>query len=83
MAHFRCSVVALALMLLLPSGCRSPQADALIAQQMREMGDELNSARQETALMHEQLDSLRLVVARQDTLVRTLAGMAGVPVSPR
>ena len=33
--------------------------------------------------MHEQIDSLRLAVARQDTLLRQLAGMANVPVRPR
>lgn len=70
-------------MLVIVAGCRNPQADALLAEQMREMGDELNNARQETAVMHEQIDSLRIVVARQDTLLRQLAGMAGVPVPTR
>ena len=60
-------------MLVIVAGCRNPQADALIAEQMREMGDELNNASQETAVMHEQIDSLRIVVARQDTLLRQLA----------
>jgi hypothetical protein len=75
--------IALAGMLIIVAGCRNPQADTLIAEQMREMGDELNNARQETALMHEQIDSLRILVARQDTLLRQLAGMAGVPVPAR
>ena len=63
--------------------CRSPVADASMIEQMRQLGDELNASRQDAAAMHEQLDSLRIVVARQDTLLRQLAGMAGVPVSPR
>ncbi|MEP6618712.1 MAG: hypothetical protein ABJE47_05340 [bacterium] len=75
--------VTAAALLVLSSGCRSPQADALIAEQMREMGDELNASRQETAVIHEQVDSLRTILARQDTLLRQLAGMAGVPVPPR
>ena len=78
---FHCGALAVALLCV--SACRSPKADALIAQQMREIGDELNSSRQETAVMHEQLDSLRIIVIRQDTLLRQLAGMAGVPVPPR
>jgi hypothetical protein len=73
---------ALAVVVLLVS-CRNPQADAKLAEQMREMGDELNASRQETAVMHEQIDSLRTIVARQDTLLRQLGGMAGVPVPPR
>lgn len=47
------------------------------------MADELNATRQESAVVQERLDSLRFVVARQDTLLRQLAGMAGVPVAPR
>ena len=68
--------------LVLVASCRNPQADAVIAEQMRDLADELNNTHQETAMMHDQLDSLRSVVARQDTLLRQLAGMAGVPVPP-
>jgi hypothetical protein len=75
--------IALVCGLVFVAGCRNPQADAVLAQQMREMGDELNNSRQETAVMHEQIDSLRIMVARQDTLLRQLAGMAGVSVPPR
>lgn len=67
----------------LSAACRSPQADAAIAEQMQQMGDELNAVRQDNAATVEQLDSLRLMVARQDTLLRQIAGMAGVPVPPR
>ena len=54
-----------------------------MAEQMRQLGDELNGARQEAATMHEQIDSLRITAARQDTLLRRLAGMANVAVPPR
>ena len=73
----------LPLALLSVMSCRNPAADATLAEQMRLVGDELNAARQESAAMHDQLDSLRMVVARQDTLLRQLAGMANVPVPPR
>jgi len=52
-------------------------------EQMRQLGDELNASRQDAGIMHDQLDSLRIAVARQDTLLRQLAGMANVPVPPR
>lgn len=65
------------------ASCRNPAADASMAEQMRQVGDELNAARQEAAAMHEQIDSLRITVARQDTLLRQLAGMANVPVPSR
>ena len=60
--------------------CRSPMADAQIAEQMKQLGDELNGLRQDVGDLHEQIDSIRTVVVKQDTLLRQLAGMAGVPV---
>jgi hypothetical protein len=69
----------IAAVLALSSGCRSPQQDAYLVEQLRQMADELNASRQQTADLQTQLDSLRFVVARQDTLLTRLAGMAGVP----
>ena len=68
-----------ALALALLAGCRSPQQDAYLIEQLRQMADELNASRQQTADIQTELDSLRVVVARQDTLLTRLAGMAGVP----
>ena len=70
---------SVALALALASGCRSPQSDTYLIEQLRQMADELNASRQQTADIQTQLDSLRGVVARQDTLLTRLAGMAGVP----
>ncbi len=61
------------------AGCRSPQSDAYLLEQLKQMGDELNVARQQAGDLQAQLDSLRTVVAKQDTLLTRLAGMAGVP----
>lgn len=68
-----------AALLLLTASCRSPQSDAYLAEQIRQLGDELNASRQQDAQMQSDLDSLRIVVARQDSLLTRLAGMAGVP----
>jgi hypothetical protein len=76
-AVFRAGSIAAALAL--SSGCRSPQQDAYLIEQIRQMGDELNASRQQSADLQSQLDSLRAAVARQDTLLTRLAGMAGVP----
>ena len=61
------------------AGCRSPQADAYLIEQLRQMGDELNASRQQAAELQSQLDSLRGVVARQDTLLTRIANLAGIP----
>ena len=71
------------LALLAAMSCRNPAADATMVEQMRQLGDELNASRQDAAAMHDQLDSLKVVVAKQDTLLRQLASMANVPVPPR
>lgn len=64
---------------LLVAGCRSPQSDAYLVEQINQIGDELNASRQQAADLQSQLDSLRGVVARQDTLLTRIAGMAGIP----
>ncbi len=83
MSFSRKTLRLIPLALVAAMSCRNPAADASMAEQMRLVGDELNGARQEAATMHDQIDSLRIVVARQDTLLRQLAGMANVPVPPR
>lgn len=71
----------LALALLALGGClRDPNADANTAEAITALGEELSYLKQDNAQLQGQLDSLRSAVARQDTLVRRLAGMAGVPV---
>jgi hypothetical protein len=77
--RIRVSVLAGALMLAVASGCRSPQSDAYLIEQLSQMADELNASRQQTADLQSQIDSLRIVVAKQDTLLTRLAAMAGVP----
>jgi hypothetical protein len=72
----RCMLVAV---LASVASCRSPQSDAYLLEQLKQMGDELNASRQQAADLQTQIDSLRTVVAKQDTLLTRLAGMAGVP----
>jgi len=60
------------------AGCRSPQSDAYLIEQLRQMGDELNASRQQAADLQSQLDSVKGVLARQDTLLTRIAGMAGI-----
>ena len=65
------------------AACVDSTAQQNTAQAIIDMGDELSAVRQEAAVLQEQVDSLRGVVARQDTLLRQLAGMAGVPLPQR
>jgi hypothetical protein len=65
------------------AACRDPRAEANIAQAMTEVGTTINGMQQDYAILQNELDSLRQVVARQDTIIGRLAGMAGLPYSPR
>jgi hypothetical protein len=61
--------------------CRDPRAEANIAQAMIDVGTEISALRQDYAAMQSEVDSLRGVAARQDTIIRQLASMAGLPLS--
>jgi hypothetical protein len=63
------------------ASCRDPRAEANIAQAMMEVGTTLSTMQQDYGLLQTQLDSLREVVARQDTLILRLASHVGMPVA--
>lgn len=62
------------------SSCRDPRAEANIAEAMMQVGTEISAMRQDYAVLQNQVDSLRGVVARQDTLLAHLAAAANVPM---
>jgi uncharacterized protein YcfL len=68
---------------LLLVGCRDPRAEANIAQAMMEVGTTLSNMQQDYGMLQTQVDSLREVVARQDTLILRLASHVGLPVPQR
>jgi hypothetical protein len=53
--------------------------DSTLGQTVLDLGDAVNALRQESALLQEQVDSLRTQVARQDTLIRRLTAVVPVP----
>jgi hypothetical protein len=62
-------------------GCiTNPRAEALRQQQMIEVGDAMNDMRLNITEMAGTLDSLRVVIARQDTTIARLANVTGVVV---
>lgn len=64
------------------AGCTIGQPEALegIGESVLQLGDAVSALQQENALIQEQLDSLRLVVAKQDTALRRFANLAGMPL---
>lgn len=65
------------------SGCTPQPADVNTAQQLVDIADAMNALRNENALLQEQIDSLRTVTARQDTIITRLAAQAGISLPPR
>ena len=70
----------LLLSILLLASCRDPRAEANIAEAMMQVGTEVSALRQDYAALQNQVDSLRGVVARQDTLITRLASLANMPI---
>lgn len=73
----------LAASLLVLSSCRDPRAEANIAQAMTEVGTTINSMQQDFGALQWQVDSLRQVIARQDTIMVRLASHVGLPIASR
>ena len=74
------AVVLLAVVLLVAAcGAPATPGDVSTGEMFIEISDALNAIRQENAMLQAQVDSLREVVARQDTLLGRVAAAAGVP----
>ncbi len=74
-------LLVVALVILGACGGPTTSGDTTLAETLIEMSDALTAVREETALLQAQVDSLREQMARQDTLLRRLASMAGMPIS--
>ena len=79
----RILAAALSLTFLSLAGCRDPRVDANIAEAMTQVGAQMTSFQQDVSLLQDQIDSLRQVVARQDTIIARLANVAGVQLPQR
>ena len=70
-----------ALLALGVAGCAAqPTPDVSTGQALVEIGDALNAVRQDNAVLQAQIDSLRTVVARQDSAITRLNAMVGAGV---
>ena len=68
-----------ALAVLLLCGCRDMRAEANVAEAMIQIGNQMSGMQQDFSSLQSTVDSLRQVVARQDTLINRLASLAGMP----
>ena len=61
------------------TGCTNPRVQANMAQAINDIGSELSAQQQDMAVLQEQIDSLKQVAAKQDTVIRRLLNVTGVP----
>lgn len=60
-----------------------PTQDLTTGEAIVGLSDAIAGLREESAMLQDQLDSLRGIVARQDTTIARLAAAAGVPLPQR
>lgn len=61
----------------------STNADISTREAVLDLGQNLVDVREENAMLQAQIDSIRGVVAYQDTILRILAGAAGLSMRPQ
>jgi hypothetical protein len=64
------------------ASCQPAQPAALetLGETVLQLGDAISMLQQENAILQEQMDSLRVAVAKQDTALRRFANLAGMPL---
>ncbi len=61
----------------------APQGEVSTGQALIELSDAINAMRDDNALLQAQVDSLRVDIARQDSVLRQVAAVAGVSMRVR
>jgi peptidoglycan hydrolase CwlO-like protein len=64
------------------ASCANPKVQADIMAEVQRAADEINAQRQEMAMLQEQVDSLKFAMAKQDSTIRRLLNVTGLPVVP-
>lgn len=68
-------------LILVAGSCTNPRVQANIAQALNDVGNELTAQRQDMSTLQEQIDSLKQAMAHQDTIIKRLINVTGIPPS--
>ena len=68
--------------ILVAGSCTNPRVQVNIAQALNGVGNELAAQRQDMATLQDEIDSLRQAMAHQDTIIKRLINVTGIPPSP-
>lgn len=62
------------------AGCSNPRSDASVAQALNDAANEIGGVKSDIALLESEIDSLRTVIAKQDTTIQHIAAVYNIPV---
>jgi hypothetical protein len=61
------------------AGC-NPRADANVAQALNDAANEIGGVKSDIAQLESEIDSLRVVIAKQDTTIQHIAAVYNIPI---
>jgi outer membrane murein-binding lipoprotein Lpp len=71
--------VAAAALVVCAASCANPRTQAAIAQELNDAATEISGVKSDVAQLQSDVDSLRHVVAKQDTIISRLVEVTHVP----
>ena len=74
-------LLALVLMPLFAAACANPRAEANVATALNDAANEIGGLKNDLGQIQLELDSLRTIVAKQDTTITHLAAVANMPIT--
>jgi len=72
-------LLVLAVFAILLTSCTNPRAEANMAQAMNDAANEIGGLKSDIAQIQTDLDSLRSVVAKQDSVINRIAAANNIP----
>ncbi|HET9423785.1 MAG TPA: hypothetical protein VFO55_00330 [Gemmatimonadaceae bacterium] len=72
-------LLSAAAILLAATSCANPKVQADIMSEVQRAADEINAQRQDLAILQEQIDSLKYAMAKQDSTIKRLLNVTGLP----
>jgi outer membrane murein-binding lipoprotein Lpp len=77
----KCRSLATLGMTFLLAGCGNPRSEAAVAQALNDAASEINGLKSDLADLQVQMDSLRTILAKQDSTISRIAEANHIPIS--
>jgi protein-disulfide isomerase len=81
MSRRRTRALILCALTLASASCTTPNSLAGLQVQLNEAADAMNNLQQNLATLQASIDSMNVVLAKQDTTIQRLANAAGIPIA--